>query len=209
MSNVIPFSPQPHVSNLNKCQKYQFIPLDRDHLIKIQRGLVRTIYWDETIENSITLGLWGEGDLVIAVNPLRFSGDHSTESYAIECLTDVEFNCIPSRCRHLELPALLRRLEEIEALLQIMHCHCLEDRLYQFLMWMAYKFGRQVDDGLLIDFRISHHVLADAINSTRVTITRLLSQLEQKGLIYRRRHRLILRSAKSSLSKGEDWEYDM
>jgi hypothetical protein len=209
MSNVIPFSPQIRAYDVTKCQKYQLIPLDKEHLIKIQKGLVRTLYWDERNENSTTLGIWGEGDLVIVVNPLQFSGNIAIESYAIECLTDIEFTCIPSRCRHLELPAILRRLEEIEALLQIMHCPCLEDRLYQFLMWMAYKFGHQVDDGLLIDFRISHHILADAISSTRVTITRLLGQMEQKGLIYRRRHRLILRSAKGSLSKEEDWEYDM
>ena len=37
--------------------------------------------------------------------------------------------------------------------------------------------------GITIDLRLSHQAIAEAIGSTRVTITRLLGDLRQSGLV--------------------------
>lgn len=56
-------------------------------------------------------------------------------------------------------------------------------------MWLAQKFGREVEQGQLIDLRLTHTDIAEVIGGTRVTVTRLLSQFEQDGIINRpRRH---------------------
>jgi CRP/FNR family transcriptional regulator len=39
------------------------------------------------------------------------------------------------------------------------------------------------NEGITIDLRLSHQAIAEAIGSTRVTITRLLGDLRQEGLL--------------------------
>ena len=46
---------------------------------------------------------------------------------------------------------------------------------------MATDFATQVADGLKIDFRMTHQDIANAIGSTRVSITRILSKLRKTG----------------------------
>ena len=50
-----------------------------------------------------------------------------------------------------------------------------------FLELMATDFGTPVAEGLKIDFRMSHQDIANAIGSTRVSITRILSKLRETG----------------------------
>jgi len=44
-------------------------------------------------------------------------------------------------------------------------------------------FGVPDDRGITIDLRLSHQAIAEAIGSTRVTITRLLGDLRNSGLV--------------------------
>jgi CRP-like cAMP-binding protein len=59
-------------------------------------------------------------------------------------------------------------------------------------MWLGEKFGRNVEGGRLIDLRMTHQELAEAINSTRVSVTRLLQQFESEGMLRRHQRRLVL-----------------
>lgn len=65
--------------------------------------------------------------------------------------------------------------------------------LLNLLNWLAQKFGKETNHGQLIDLRLTHQDIADILGSTRVTITRLLSQIQQQGLIDRfALHRIVL-----------------
>ena len=44
-------------------------------------------------------------------------------------------------------------------------------------------FGVPGNEGITIDLRLSHQAIAEAIGSTRVTITRLLGDLRNDGLV--------------------------
>jgi len=44
-------------------------------------------------------------------------------------------------------------------------------------------FGVPSNEGITIDLRLSHQAIAEAIGSTRVTITRLLGDLRNDGLV--------------------------
>ncbi len=46
---------------------------------------------------------------------------------------------------------------------------------------IATDFGHPVEKGLMIDFSMTHQDIANALGVTRVTITRVLSQLRKTG----------------------------
>ena len=56
-----------------------------------------------------------------------------------------------------------------------------EERVKAFLELIATDFGKPVEEGLMIDFLITHQDIANAVGLTRVTITRILSQLKKTG----------------------------
>lgn len=160
------------------------ILLRYDVLWRIERGSVRNVTWNEqgTLQ---PLGYWGVGDVV--GQPLsRF------KPYQIECLTDVEVTVLPSALWLEALDAILSHIQQAEELLSIAYQNPLRQRLWQFLVFLAEKFGRDVETGKLIDLAFTHHELAEAINATRVTVTRLLQQFEHEGLLLRRSRRLIV-----------------
>ena len=50
-------------------------------------------------------------------------------------------------------------------------------------MVLCRDFGVASEKGITIDLRLSHQAIAEAIGSTRVTITRLLGDLKDSGLL--------------------------
>ncbi len=160
------------------------IPAQQDILWRIERGAVRTLTWSEQ-GTLITLGYWGAGDLVgyplSKINP-----------YQIECLTSVEMSILPSELWYQELEAMLLHIQQAEELLSIVHRKPVSLRLWQFLVWLNQKFGRDVAQGRLIDLSVTHQELSEVINTTRVSVTRILQQFEDEGALLRHERRLIL-----------------
>ncbi|MGF2036303.1 MAG: Crp/Fnr family transcriptional regulator [Nostoc sp. CmiVER01] len=163
----------------------QVIPLQNDVLWRIEHGAVRSLTWSED-GTFITLGYWGLGDLI--GYPLS-----RVKPYQIECLTGVEISIVPPDLWHQDINALLSHIQQVENLLSIVHQKPILLRLWQFLVWLSEKFGRDVDKGKLIDLNVTHQDIAEVLNTTRVTITRLLQQLEEEGTVLRHKRRIILR----------------
>lgn len=170
--------------------RHNIIPLQPDILLRIERGVVRALTWNEE-GTAVTLGYWGVGDVI--GQPLS-----SIQPYQIECLTLVEASYIPVIQWELISDEIFRHIQQTEELLYIVRQERTHDRLRRLLMWLAGKFANQVEQGQLINLRLTHQEIADAIGTTRVTVTRLLSQLEQEGIIHRpRRHFIVLNSRPS------------
>lgn len=163
----------------------EIIPLQNDVLWRIEYGAVRTLTWGED-GTFITLGYWGLGDLI--GYPLS-----RVKPYQIECLTGVEVSIVPPHLWHQDINALLSHIQQAEDLLSIVHRKPISLRLWQFLVWLSEKFGRDVDKGKLIDLNVTHQDIAEVLNTTRVTVTRLLQQLEEEGTVLRHKRRIILR----------------
>ena len=148
------------------------LPLSKHRLWLVEHGFVRTVNYSESGE-VITLGLWGVGDIV--GRPLSDS-----KGYEVECLT-------PARCRLVRLQdvdvALIRsrQIQQMEALLNILHCRRIPERMLMFLAWLAEKYGEVGDSGCILDLRLTHQAIAEMIGSTRVTVTRLLNLFEDEG----------------------------
>ena len=54
-----------------------------------------------------------------------------------------------------------------------------EEKVKRFLELIATEYGKPLDGGLMIEFKITHQDIANAIGSTRVTVTRILSKLQE------------------------------
>lgn len=92
-----------------------------------------------------------------------------------------------------------RRLRQTEALLALVGHRRVRDRLCNLLLLLAQEFGSPTDEGTRLMVRLTHQHLANAIGTTRVTVTRLLGQLRTEGWlkIDRNHHIVILFDAKA------------
>lgn len=162
----------------------ELISQRHDVLWRIERGVVRTLTWSEE-GTAITLGFWGPGDVV--GYPLS-----RVKPYQIECLTSVEMSLLPEVLWCQVLDAIVCHTQQTEELLSIVCQNPTSLRLWQFLVWLADKFGRDVEQGRLIELRITQQDMAEAVNMTRVTVTRTLQQFESEGRLCRRQRQLIL-----------------
>jgi CRP-like cAMP-binding protein len=183
--------------------KGEEIPLVSQGVWQVCQGLVQLSTLCQNGE-EVWLG-WAE--------PSTFFGQWFSllRSYQAIALGDVqltwfslaEINASP-RLSQLVLPQLVRRIQQTEALLAISGQRRVEDRLQHLLMLMKQQIGQPVAGGTRIEMRITHQNLANAIGTTRVTVTRLLSKLKSEGLITidRDRH-IILREG--SFKNISDW----
>ncbi|MDB5164754.1 MAG: CarD family transcriptional regulator [Candidatus Saccharibacteria bacterium] len=67
------------------------------------------------------------------------------------------------------------------------------ERIISFLLTMSERFGKPVDDGLLIEVPLRHQDIASSVNATRETTSRELSALERKGLLTNKQSLIVLR----------------
>lgn len=159
-------------------------PLQSKVLWKIEHGIVRTFSCNEAGTRSI-LGYWGLED-VVGLPLSRLS------HYEIECVTDVQVTILTQSSWQYAIGAILSHNQQTEELLYINSYERTHQRLLYFLRWLAKKFGRTVQEGKLIAVPLTHEAIADSVGSTRVTITRLLSQFEKEGVINRQRRNIVL-----------------
>ncbi len=162
------------------------LPLTEDILWEIESGFLRSIIWDEEA-NVTTLGIWGPGEQVSAVLS-------TIQPLLVECIT-------PARLRHVASQEsdmntlVLNRAQRTEELLYLSQLRCTQSRLRAALSWLAKRFGRTIPAGILLPLRLTHQELGDLIGSTRVTVTRLMNQLQAEGEVEVLGRQLLLRSS--------------
>lgn len=162
--------------------KGQKIPLVSQGVWQVTQGLVQLSTLCENGE-EVWLG-WAE--------PSSLFGNWFSllTVYQATALSDVhlvwfslsEINTSP-RLAQAILPLMVRRMRQTEALLAIAGNRRVEERLQQFLCLMKQEIGQAVEGGTRIGVRLTHQNLANAIGTTRVTVTRLLNKLKQEGVI--------------------------
>ena len=153
------------------------LPNKKNALWQIETGFVITYTYLED-GTTVALWLWGPGDIVGELLS-------TMKPYQIESLTNVTATILPVEDLHQFTNTLLYHIQQAEELMVIRSHRKVETMLIRLLAWLSQKFGSEVEAGRLIDMRLTHEDLAALVNSTRVTITRVLGQLEQEGLIDR------------------------
>ena len=84
------------------------------------------------------------------------------------------------------------RLIKSQQLLSIIAVKSVEERIKQLLIMLKQEMGQSVSDGVRLQVRFTHQHLAEILNTTRVTVTRILGNLQGRDLIYFDRDRHIV-----------------
>ncbi|MBW4655873.1 MAG: Crp/Fnr family transcriptional regulator [Kaiparowitsia implicata GSE-PSE-MK54-09C] len=161
----------------------ELIPTEPAHAWQITTGYVRS-FTLEPHDAVVSLGLWRTGDIIA-----RFV--NTIQPYYLECLTPVEV--VPVHMANIKVEELLAtHLQQAQQLVRILHQTRIETRLTLFLYWLAEQVGVSATQGILLDMPLTHQDIADALGTTRVTITRLIKQFQRQGMILHCRRRYIL-----------------
>lgn len=67
------------------------------------------------------------------------------------------------------------------------------ERLVSFLLTMAGRFGKETEQGLVIEVPLRHQDIASSINASRETASREIAVLERRGLIAAKRSYIVLK----------------
>ena len=164
-------------------------PAERVYLIR--RGAVRLSRVYESGE-EITVALLRENSLFGVLSLL--TGHRSDRFYHSVAFTRVEMVTAPaSSVRQaieadtsvglLLLQGLSSRILQTETMIETLTHRDMSSRLVSFLLVLCRDFGIPSTQDITIDLRLSHQAIAEAIGSTRVTITRLLGDLRNSGLV--------------------------
>ena len=157
---------------------------DKSHLWLIVDGVVKTYSISEE-GTSITLGFWGKNDLVgKSLSNIR--------NYKAKCLSDVRAIAIEQAQWQSLSNKLIYNQQQTQQLMYIVHNARIAKRLWLLLIWLVDKFGKTIEQGKLIDFQLTHQELAEAIGTTRITVTKTLNQFEREGLILRPKTKCII-----------------
>ncbi|HEY9634493.1 MAG TPA: Crp/Fnr family transcriptional regulator [Coleofasciculaceae cyanobacterium] len=183
--------------------KGEEIPLVSQGVWQVCQGIVQLSTLCQNGE-EVWLG-WAE--------PSTFFGQWFSilKSYQATALSDVHLTWFSlaeihasGRLAQVILPQLVRRTRQTEALLAISGQRRVEERLQHLLVLMKQEIGQPVAEGTRIGVRLTHQNLANAIGTTRVTVTRLLSKLKSEGAIAIDRDRHIVLKP-DSFKNITDW----
>jgi CRP-like cAMP-binding protein len=168
------------------------IPLQSDDVLVICRGVVQ-LFTIQQDGSETLLGLAGPsmpiGTPFTTVDP-----------YWATALTDVDILALPM-AEIESSPVLLMgvfrnltlRLQQAEAWLALTGKRLVADRLKYFLLMLAREFGHVEPGGVRIPMRLTHHQLATATGTTRVTVTRLLKEFKHEGWLAIDQRYMVLR----------------
>lgn len=171
-------------------------PAERMYLLR--RGAVRLSRVYESGE-EITVALLRENSIFGVLSLL--TGQKSDRFYHSVAFTRVEMLSAPAssvrraieqdaRVGLLLLQGLSSRILQTETMIETLTHRDMSSRLVSFLLVLCRDFGVPSSQGITIDLKLSHQAIAEAIGSTRVTITRLLGDLRSAGLLEIERKRI-------------------
>jgi CRP-like cAMP-binding protein len=158
------------------------IPLVEQGIWQVYRGIAQLSQ----------LSLNGEEILLGWAQPSTFFGMWLThvESYQAKALSELYLRWYPlsemdtsPHLSNIVLTQVVRRMRQTEALLAIAGLRRVEERLQELLQLLKKELGQPIPEGTRLVVRLTHQNLANAIGTTRVTITRLLGEFQRQGVI--------------------------
>ncbi|WP_254174969.1 PAS domain S-box protein [Planktothrix pseudagardhii] len=170
----------------------ELIPLPQGTLWYVVQGLVKLTTLNHQGQ-EILMGLIGLGSpFGKELTSLGIYEATACSSVKLVGFTHAEIAASPDLTQLL-LTGISYRLHQTEALLALSGERQLATRLYQLLHVLKNEVGTPVDEGICLNIRLTHEELAMACGTTRVTITRLLKQLQdQKKITFNEKRQIIL-----------------
>ena len=187
-----------------------FLPGDpANKLYFIRKGAVRLSRINEDGE-EITVDFLKEKTLFGVSSLLDIKGSESF--YHAVAFTRVEIDTAPvssvrsaieadTNIAMILLQGLSERILHSGTMIETLKSKDTYCRLISFLLVLAKDFGLPSSKGITIDLKISHQAIAEAIGSTRVTITRFFIELRNSGLIANTRQKITIIDPKALTKK--------
>ncbi len=141
---------------------------------------------------EITVALLRENSIFGVLSLL--TGQRSDRFYHAVAFTPVELLSAPieqvqpalqgnSEFSMLMLQGLSSRVLQTEMMIETLAHRDMGSRLVSFLLILCRDFGIPTTEGIRIELKLSHQAIAEAIGSTRVTVTRLLGELREQEMV--------------------------
>lgn len=167
---------------IHKHSKGEIITLNPVLIWLVRQGLVKLSSFNETGAEIIT-GLAKPG--------MMFgSSMTSLPIYQATAIADVEVVPIylseiaaTPNLNEILLSKMQQRLQQTQSFLFMAGQRNVQERLHKLLEILKQQIGEPVTEGTRLCFRLTHEDIANICGTTRVTITRLLSQFQQQGKI--------------------------
>jgi PAS domain S-box-containing protein len=167
---------------IHKYSRGEIIPLHPLSIWYINQGLVKLSTFCEAGAEILT-GL-ATPEMVFG------SGITSLSIYQAVALSDVELVLIYLQeleffpdLKHILLPKIQQRLQQVESFLYLAGKRKVKDRFFHLLEILKQQMGEPVPQGTRLIFRLTHEDIANACGTTRVTITRLIGEFQEQGII--------------------------
>ncbi|RJE86951.1 Crp/Fnr family transcriptional regulator [Paenibacillus sp. 1011MAR3C5] len=170
-----------------------------NHLYYIMDGRVRTT---KSADNgrTLTLYLHQQGDLIGQMDPFQ----DSVHNFSAEVTEDVQVGVIQRK----DLEVLLWQNSDLA--IEFMKWMGLMHRLTQtkfrdlimfgktgalcsLLIRLSNSYGKEIEDGIIIDLKINNTELADMIGATRESVNRMLSELKKDNVIYNQHGHMVIK----------------
>ena len=171
-----------HGRGLQTFRKGQNVPLHDNDIWLVYRGVIQLT----------TLYPSGDEAIVGLISPLMPFGTPISilHPYNASTLTEADLMRLPWSEVHQSpelmeciLGQMVRRLQQSEAFSAIASHRRVEDRLIEFLNLLKRELSQPTPQGHRLTIRLTHQHFANAIGTTRVTVTRLLGQLRDRHLL--------------------------
>ncbi|MBD2100065.1 helix-turn-helix domain-containing protein [Leptolyngbya sp. FACHB-261] len=161
----------------------ELVPLNLHSIWQVQRGVVKLSTLSDNGE-EILIGLAGSSTLFgpILTTLSVYQAVALSDTVELVAIPIAELATSPDLVQML-FPQVTQRLHQAETLLAIVGYRHVPDRLCRLLQLFGKEFGRPVEQGVRLSVRLTHEDLASACSTTRVTVTRLLRQLQKQGKI--------------------------
>lgn len=163
--------------------KGENIPLQPDALWLICKGWVKLSTLTES-NGEVLMGIAGQGIPLCRTLTALPIYQVTALSQTVELITISHLEIAHSpHLAQLIAEGVTQRLQQSELLLSVFGRRRASDRLLTLLQVLKTILGEPVATGTRLSLRLTHQELAEASCTTRVTVTRLLSELQQQGKI--------------------------
>ncbi len=176
---------------------YQPGDLD-DSIYFVKSGKIKLAYLDES-GRKLTLTILGEGELfgemvLIGRTKRELMAQVLQDSvlYEIEKSQFVELIKTNPELALEVMELFGNRTREIERKLEDLVFKDIPTRLSRQILKLIEQHGVDTDDGVQIDFKITHKELADLIGSARENTTSALNRLAKEGILDKKRYHIVV-----------------
>lgn len=178
--------------------------LSRHEIYVMFSGAVKIVVPDKSAmrEKHLGLGIRGRGDIL---NEWLLFGQEKSP-WSAQAMRECTIAVLPlprfqesmvknPSFNEAVLSQMLQRLFELQNIYEEMVFRNIPQRVASVLLKIVENFGVETDEGITIDFKVTHQDLADLVGATRENVTMALNQLTRKGIITKRRFLIVIKDA--------------